>query len=162
MMIAALQFQLRSLRRQIEHLPASVYAGATVRSSGSVGQHVRHIADHARSLLALGTESDFSYDARLRGTRVETDPVCAADELVHLCVALEDLDDLPFDRQVRLHIVTEPGRASAEVMTTLGREIAFVIQHTIHHCALIAVLLDRAGVAVPERFGVAPSTPVRA
>ena len=45
------------------------------------------------------------------------------------------------------------------VQTSLGRELAFVVQHTIHHAALIAVLLDILGVRVPADFGYAPSTP---
>jgi uncharacterized damage-inducible protein DinB len=40
-----------------------------------------------------------------------------------------------------------------------GRELAFVINHTIHHQALIAVLLAWHGIEVAPRFGVAPSTP---
>jgi len=45
--------------------------------------------------------------------------------------------------------------------STSARELAFVISHTIHHQAIIAVLLASQGVAVPHRFGVAPSTPSR-
>jgi uncharacterized damage-inducible protein DinB len=75
---------------------------------------------------------------------------------------VEDLDDVPFDRPVRLHLVTDANRTGTEVVTTVGREVAYVVQHTIHHCALIAVLLERAGLTPPPRFGYAPSTPSRA
>ena len=43
--------------------------------------------------------------------------------------------------------------------STLRRELAFVISHTVHHQALIAMLLAVAGLQVPESFGLAPSTP---
>ena len=46
--------------------------------------------------------------------------------------------------------------------STLGRELAFVDSHTIHHQALIAVLLELADVPVPDDLGLAPSTPRRA
>jgi uncharacterized damage-inducible protein DinB len=44
--------------------------------------------------------------------------------------------------------------------STHARELAFVISHTIHHCALMAVLLAVQGIPVPYRFGYAPSTPL--
>lgn len=44
--------------------------------------------------------------------------------------------------------------------STLGRELAFVLSHTIHHQAMIALLLEGLGRPVAdERFGCAPSTP---
>jgi len=48
--------------------------------------------------------------------------------------------------------------APVEVETTVGRELAFVLSHTVHHNALIAVMAKTLGVPVPERFGYAPST----
>jgi uncharacterized damage-inducible protein DinB len=162
MIVVALQDQLRSLRRQVEHLPEDVYRAAGGRASGSIGQHVRHVADHVRALLDLPDTSTLSYDARLRGTRVEREPSCAAEELVRLCIAIEALDDLPFDREVTLSMVTDGTHAAAAVRSSIGRELAFVLQHTIHHCAIVAILLEGAGRPVPPRFGYAPSTPVPA
>ena len=43
--------------------------------------------------------------------------------------------------------------------TTVARELAFVVSHTIHHSALVAVLLEHGSRRVPARFGVAPTTP---
>ena len=42
--------------------------------------------------------------------------------------------------------------------TTLGREVAFVLSHTLHHQALIAAHLRATGHDVPDNFGVAPAT----
>jgi uncharacterized damage-inducible protein DinB len=47
---------------------------------------------------------------------------------------------------------------SVEVETTVGRELVFVLSHTVHHNALIAVMARTLGVSVPDRFGYAPST----
>jgi hypothetical protein len=46
------------------------------------------------------------------------------------------------------------------VLSSLEREVSFVVAHTIHHCATIAVLAGIGPERLPERFGVAPSTPV--
>ena len=162
MIVAALQSQLRALRRQIEHLPADVYCAVSGHASGSIGQHVRHVADHVRALLDLTQTAAFTYDARLRGTRIEREPSSAADEIVRLCIAIEAFDDLPFDREVTLSVLTDAGRVPVSVRSSVGRELAFVLQHTIHHCAMVGILLEAAGRRVSPRFGYAPSTPVRA
>jgi uncharacterized damage-inducible protein DinB len=162
MSAAALRGQLRSLRALVEALSHDVYRSVLSRSSGSVGEHVRHCLDHARALLTGINTGELTYDARLRGTRIETDPGAAAIEIAMLCVALDRLDVLPGETPIRLRTIAQRGEAPVEVITTAGREIAFVIQHTIHHCALIAVLLERRDITVPASFGYAPSTPLPA
>jgi len=160
-MVSTLQSQLRTLRRQIEGLPADIYCAARGPSSGSIGEHVRHVLDHVRALLDGMRKASFTYDARLRGTRVELEPQCAADEIVRICVAVEQLDDVPMDRAITLIALTDRDRWQAEVQTSIGRELTFVMQHTVHHCAMVAILLESTGRAVPPRFGYAASTPAR-
>jgi len=155
--VRALCGQLWSLRETIAGLTADVYRAPQGRSSGSIGGHVRHCLDHVRALFASGHE--LSYDSRLRGTRVETDPAAAIDELDRLLLALEDLDGGSLHAPVGLATLIDHSGPVVRVLTTLGREVAFVLQHTIHHCAIVAVLLERSGIAVGPRFGYAPSTP---
>ena len=40
----------------------------------------------------------------------------------------------------------------------VGRQLAFLLSHTIHHCALIAVMMRLRGLATPPGFGLAPAT----
>jgi len=44
-------------------------------------------------------------------------------------------------------------------MSTLARELAFVLSHTIHHQAMIGLLASLHGSDVPDGFGFALSTP---
>lgn len=155
----ALRGQLEGLRAIIVSLPAATYRAAPSRVSGSVGAHVRHCLDHVRALVAQRKAADLSYDARLRGTPVETDPFAAATEIDRLCLELEEIDAHRSAEPVRLSLIAERQAGAVPVQTSLGRELAFVVQHTIHHAALIAVLLDILGVRVPAEFGYAPSTP---
>ena len=46
----------------------------------------------------------------------------------------------------------------AVVFATPGRELGFVLSHTVHHNALIAVIAAAVGAAVPPGFGYAPAT----
>jgi uncharacterized damage-inducible protein DinB len=160
MSLQVLQAQLRMLRSTIGELPDDVFRARISPSSGTIGEQVRHTVDHARALLALIDGDDLTYDARLRGTPVETHAVIAAQEIDRICGDLEALDGAG-ERSIRLHLIAEAGRCPLQLTSTLGREVAFVIQHTIHHCALIALLLERRGLAVPARFGYAVSTPAR-
>jgi uncharacterized damage-inducible protein DinB len=45
-----------------------------------------------------------------------------------------------------------------EVDTSIGRELAYVLSHTIHHNAIIGAMVKTLGGALPQRFGYAPST----
>jgi uncharacterized damage-inducible protein DinB len=159
--VDALRQQLRSLRDLVAGLTGEIYEATPSRASGSIGQHVRHCVDHATALVAAGSRVEFSYDARIRGTRVETDPAAAVVEVDRLCLQLDEFDARSLDRPLWLRTQTHVDGPQARVATTLGREVAFVLQHTVHHAALIAVLLDGQGLAVPPRFGYAPSTPAR-
>jgi hypothetical protein len=42
--------------------------------------------------------------------------------------------------------------------SSVSRELQFLLSHTVHHYALIAMTLRAAGVELDEELGVAPST----
>ena len=69
--------------------------------------------------------------------------------------------DTPLDEMLILEALVEHGQPPIAVPTSLARELVFALQHTIHHQAIIAVLLQPIGVATPSRFGYAPATPSR-
>jgi hypothetical protein len=156
--VAALQGALNALRELVADLPVELYCTTASAVSGSVGEHVRHCLDHVRALVSARGRLEFSYDSRARGTVIERDPAAAAIEIDKLCLDLDALDPPTLDRAVWVRaIATDDGRGTT-VATSIGREAVFVLHHTIHHCALIAVLLDVLAVRVPASFGVAPST----
>jgi hypothetical protein len=156
--VHALRGQLQSLREVIAALPSDVYCAAPSPVSGSIGGHVRHCLDHVRALTGLRGSSDLTYDSRLRGTPVESDPWAAVGEIDRLDLQIERFHVIRPGGAVRLRAMTERDGTEVHVQSTIGRELAFVIQHTIHHAAIIAVLLGQIGVAVPAGFGYAPST----
>lgn len=128
--------------------------------SGSVGEHVRHLLDHVAALVDVLPGATLSYDHRERGTVVEREPMRAVQEIDRLqrrLGAWRTGDCIPVPLQVVTRLTTAGDSVAA--WSTCGRELAFVINHTIHHQALVAVLLAWQGIAVPPRFGVAPSTP---
>lgn len=141
--------------------PALYRARPAPRVSGSVGEHVRHALDHIAALVATRPGSPLSYDHRDRGTEVETDPHAAVRRIFRLRTTLDDwAGDGSLDIPVQVVSCLSTAGERDTAWSTRGRELAFVINHTIHHQAVIAVLLDGLGVGVAERFGYAPSTPL--
>jgi uncharacterized damage-inducible protein DinB len=154
--LAALLEQLRELMALV---PVQVYrAQPAARVSGSIGAHVRHTLDHVSALLEAVEGGDLQYDHRARGTTLEVDPATAVSEIERLLYRFGRSSLVAPDRALTFHQLIDPNRPAALVRSTVAREYAFVIQHTIHHCALIAVLLDWQGIRGPDGVGMAPST----
>lgn len=149
---------LEQLRDLVELMPKAMYvAQPAARVSGSIGEHVRHCLDHVSAFTAALSGDELSYDHRLRGTTLEVEPRTAVAEIERLFVRLERVPPTSLDRQLTLTSLVAAGRPLT-MRTTIARELAFVVQHTIHHCALIAVLVEWQGGRVPHGFGLAPST----
>jgi hypothetical protein len=157
--IAALKAHLGSIRDLLERIGPASYRAAPSGVSGSIGGHVRHCLDHVDALLEGAYRPEMSYDSRRRGTLVEIDPCAAMIEIDRLCVELDAVAEGLDDRRIDLRCVVQRDAAPLRVTTSIGREVAFAIQHTVHHCAILAILLDRLEIAVPDGFGYAPTTP---
>jgi uncharacterized damage-inducible protein DinB len=160
--VAALRERLDELMRLVLTMSPDAYCARTSRVSGSVGEHVRHVLDHLSSLVAACPTVVLSYDHRTRGTAVEAEPSVAVREMMRLDAALERWSDRSLDDPVEVAAVTSTDGRSIIGWSTLARELAFVLSHTIHHQAIVALLLERQGALVTDdRFGYAPTTPPR-
>ena len=142
-------------------IPSDVYCSSQdSHVSGTIGEHVRHSLDHIGALLQAGQANPFSYDHRHRGTAVESDPSAALQQMLRLKAGLERWSTRDLDEPIRVVSMVAAGQ-SVSGWSTLARELAFVISHTIHHQAIIGILLAVQGYSVSERFGHSPSTPGR-
>jgi uncharacterized damage-inducible protein DinB len=129
--------------------------------SGSIGAHVRHVLDHVRVLADRRQQRTVTYDRRERDTAIERDRADGIAALRRASGRLAASMDVPLDEMLTLEALVEHGQPPIVVPTSLAREIVFALQHTIHHQAIIALLLQQAGIAAPARFGYAPATPSR-
>lgn len=127
--------------------------------SGSVGAHVRHCADHVRALFDRTAEGEMTYDDRQRDTPLEHHRELAAETLRGLAVRLREMAPRTGDVPITLWTMLDRRGTRVRVRTSLGRELVFALQHTIHHEAVVAVLLAGRGRVMPGHFGLAPSTP---
>lgn len=150
---------LRQLSDLIETLTDDEYTRKPVGIvESSIGGHVRHNLDHIAALLRGLPTGRLSYDHRDRGTDVECDRLAALEAILRLEDELLAFawDEMP--QRVVLESLVSPDLPPVVTVTSPERELAFVVSHTIHHNALIRVMVKLLGGDVPADFGYAPST----
>jgi hypothetical protein len=146
----------------IGRLADAQYAASPVGPfSGGVGAQFRHCLDFYDCFLQGLDAGEIDYRMRERDQRIETDRSHAVARTRSVCNALRLLTHDRMERVLRVR-AEESGPASAEwAESSAGRELQFLTSHTIHHFALIALLLANQGFDVAREFptlGVAPST----
>lgn len=121
--------------------------------SSTIGQHLRHCIEHYDELLlALNECRDVNYETRPRDLLLETDPSVALHRLSATTEALALLGNNPLPLKI-----LDTGCTSAS-QSSIERELQYLVSHTVHHFAIIAIIAKHFQVPVPENFGVAPST----
>jgi hypothetical protein len=151
---------LHQMRTMIARLDDVDYAmPAPGRTTGGIGGHVRHCLDHVTALLA-GTRTGLcAYDRRQRGTDVETSRTAAIDATTDVMIGLLQIEPALLDSEVLVETQLEPAGEMVITRSSVCREVAFLVSHTIHHNAIVAQMLHARGVDVMPRFGLAPTTP---
>ncbi len=121
-------------------------------SGASIGQHTRHIIELYQCLLSGYEAGVVNYDNRKRDQLLETDRDAAIVALQFISSNLEQPDK-------EIAIQYEVYESPLLIVSNYFREVYYNLEHCIHHQALIKVgLLALQIHAVPEQFGVAPST----
>lgn len=125
--------------------------------SSGAGRHIRHILDHYRCFLN-GYGSEIDYDARERNPRSENERDFGIQQIQAVIAQLRSLprDDGFLSQPVRIR--GNEGFETAWSDSTIRREMQFLLSHTVHHYALLAMILTMQGERPPAQFGVAPST----
>lgn len=123
----------------------------------SIGGHLRHNADHYLALIAGWPERKIDYDARQRDVRMETATTVAKAAFTRISAELSELREASLDSALQIRVDTGPGEPTW-TLTSLGRELQFLLSHCIHHYALIATICRLCEHPLPVDFGIAPST----
>src|SRR5262249_10954692 len=158
-MITPLVNLLQQLASVIQPLTDSEYTQKPVGViESSIGGHVRHCLDHVQSLLAATECGHLDYDHRRRGTLIETSPQSALALIETLVDLLESLSPRLLSGPISVSVTMASDQLPISVVTRVGRELAYVLSHTVHHNAIINAMVKTLGGWVPNRFGYAPST----
>lgn len=84
--------------------------------------------------------------------------MAAISEILDFEHALHELTEADLKRPLLIRAMLTGDGIAIDAQTSFGRELAFVVSHTIHHNALIGAMLHQLGVVPPADFGLAPST----
>lgn len=122
-----------------------------------IGRHIRHVLEHYDSLLNA-REGLVDYENRARDSATETDPDVARERIGDIRAALLALPADAVPASLAIRYTPGDGEVARALDTSLERELHFVLSHTVHHMALIALLARREGYQVAHDFGVAAST----
>ena len=152
---------LAQLKAALSRIPPETYRrndGPFAR--GGIGKHVRHVLEFYRAVLS---PPPLDYDARPRDQRIETDPAAAdaaIGEITSELTALADTRRASADGTAEPLAVACPagGGEATTCASSLERELLFLSSHTVHHFAIVALIMQHYEVAVDPDFGVAPST----
>jgi hypothetical protein len=140
-------------------LDVGQYTAVDPGTKSGLGGHFRHILDHYGCFLAGAERGVVDYEGRSRDPRVETilaEAVAKAGEIIAALEAWEGRN-LTEPARVRLDGFTAEGENEWS-LSSLERELQFLVSHTVHHYALIGYILKARGMKLDEDFGVAPST----
>jgi hypothetical protein len=151
----------------IHELEDGIYAGPPVGLHHGVGAQFRHCLDFYACFLRGAAASRVDYALRDRDRRVEVDRSHAIRRFETTIRALSELDPACCEEPLHVRLdppfdPCEPNYERGWCGSSVGRELQFLLSHTIHHYALVAQMLGARGRALGERFadfGVAPSTP---
>lgn len=144
--------QLKGLCSILQGVSTTQYQQvADMPHTPTVGRHARHIIEHYAQLLRGLDEGIINYGLREREVRLEQCPNFAIDTMHTLESRLLELGS-PFSHP--LVLVSEGQRLA----TNLARELDYLFSHTVHHIAIIHILLQRAGFAIDCQADLHPST----
>lgn len=160
-MKSLLQENIDALQQALDLLPQLSEAQYRQRLpacfNASVGGHIRHNIDHYLSFLSGFDAGVIDYEARVRDTRIETDRDYALRVLGSISERFAVLPSEDKPLRIRMENTADDDLA-AWGESTARRELQFLLSHTIHHYALVAVSCRMLGVEPHADFGVAPST----
>ena len=124
-------------------------------SGNTIGQHVRHIIEMFQCLDAGYLTGEVDYERRKRDKQIETDKDFATNILKEISRQISRENKTLYLLTYYDELRDEPEKIS----TNYYREIAYNLEHTIHHMALIRVGLRELGdLRVDDSYGVASST----
>lgn len=152
---------LRQAKDLLRAIDDRAYRSATgLLPGGTAGKHLRHALDFYFALLLGAPTGRVDYSRRRRDPGIETSRTLALAALdsIERRLSLLGSNDLGRRLDVRSEESEDAETGDSWSRSTLARELQAVLSHTIHHYALIAVILRSHGISPPPSFGVSPST----
>ena len=132
--------------------PMDVFSGSTL------GKHFRHIYDFFLCLSEQCDDKEIDYASRSRNPEIEEDPFYAIERFRAI---QRDLGNLEESTSLSVYAdFSLPDGTRPSVSTTIGRELMYAYDHSVHHLAIVKIGLREIDPALPlsRDIGVAAST----
>lgn len=149
---------LNDLRELIQKLNDQSYGENTALMLGSsIGKHVRHLLEFYECLLNGYEKGIINYDLRQRNERIEKDRFYTLELITQITEKIRTKNQEE-DKELLLEYSEEFG--TDYLPTSFARELAYNIEHTVHHQAILRIALVQLypEIQIAEHFGVAWST----
>jgi hypothetical protein len=151
--------KLEDIKGLLQKLPKELYTSPKeILSKATIGQHFRHILEFYICLEKGAKTGTVCYDERERNILIETSKAYAMSCIEKL---IPFLASLKVDQSLTLKAnYSKNPEEHTTLNTSLFRELAYALDHTVHHLAIIKIALsgEDAKVLMDNNFGVAPST----
>ncbi|GAB5550772.1 MAG: hypothetical protein Sapg2KO_03630 [Saprospiraceae bacterium] len=150
----------RQMIQILQRMDQSAYQQAVdIYEGSSIGKHFRHILDFYNCLLKGLPLGKIDYSDRPRNLEIECAPLIAAH---HFSNALHELNDLSLEAPINVLSDFSEDYQTERIFyaSTIGRELAFIYDHAVHHLAIIKMGIKRVSpdFQLSSNFGIAPST----
>jgi hypothetical protein len=147
--------QLTDLLKQLT--PQQYSQKLAVLNQSSIGQHTRHVVEFYQSLLKGVRNGIVDYDARERDLMLENDLYFTINSLE---IIENTIENFKKPNEPLLLAVSYCADNQDFIDTNFMREMIYLIEHSIHHYALIRIGLQEnfSEITIPKDFGVAYST----
>lgn len=149
---------LAQARELVGRLADEQYRASAPGGRGGVGPHLRHALDHYDCFLAGVAAGTIDYDQRERDLEVESSRERALERITTAEAGIMRLRAFDAAHEVTVKLDSGERHSRCASRSTLARELQFLVSHTVHHFALVALVLRFQGIEPGPEFGVAPST----
>jgi hypothetical protein len=156
MLTQPIQHVFVQLSETLNQLSNEEYSrSSNILMKATIGQHVRHIIELFQCLEKGYDTGLVNYEKRKRDYKIETDKQLASDLLKEIYGNIEKPN-----KTITLEAEDYCDEAQiVSIPSNYYRELAYNLEHTIHHMALIRVGVNEvSSVVLPEEFGIAYST----
>lgn len=124
-------------------------------SGASIGQHVRHVVEMFVCLQDGYKSGIVNYEKRKRDIVIETSHEIVINVMHHIDMSLH-AKNKPLVLEAGFD---ENNFELNRIPTNYFREIAYNLEHAIHHMALIKIgIREISNISLPDNYGVASST----
>jgi hypothetical protein len=147
--------QLKDLLNQLN--PSEYTEKLTVLNNSSIGQHVRHTIEFFQCLMKGTVSGIVDYDGRERNLLIENNLPFTLTILTEIESRI--MTESKMNQSVK--ILVNYGERDAEyIESNFLRELVYLIEHSIHHFALIRIGIQEnfGHILIEPDFGVAYST----